>query len=99
MWIIVRFELGRVRDYGAAFELLRHAGFQPHRRPSGGEAAAFPAAVVADVLQDPAVVTRAVFTGLQDAGLLPIGVTAAHVDVGRAAREARACGTVPGPGE
>ncbi len=99
MWTIVRFALGRDRDYRAAFDLLRHAGFQSHRMPLGGEAEAFPAAVVADLLQDPAVVTRAVFAGLQEAGLLPVGVAAAHVDVGRAGREARACESVAGPRE
>lgn len=90
MWTIVRFALRRDPDYRAAFELLSAAGFQPHRTPGASGGDAFPAAVVADLFQDPAVVTRAVFEGLHEAGLLPVGVTAAHVDVGRAPCVARA---------
>lgn len=89
MWTIVRFALRRDGDYRAAFELLARAGFRPHRRPeAGGEA--FPAAVVADLFQDPAVVTGAVFAGLRDAGLLPVGVSACHVEVGKRSRTAGA---------
>lgn len=83
MWTIVRFELRGTREYGEAFALLRAAGFLPHRRPGAGAAEPLPAAVVRDLLQDPAVVTRAVFEALADAGLSPVGVAAAHVDVGQ----------------
>jgi hypothetical protein len=89
MWTIVRFELLAERHYGEAFALLRAAGFQPHRRPAPG-APALSAAVVRDLLQDPAVVSRAVFEALADAGLEPLGVAAFHVDVGRAPRGTRA---------
>ena len=86
MWTIVRFALRRDLDYRPAFELLAGAGFRPHRTPGAADEDAFPAAVVADLFQDPAVVTRAVFEGLLEAGLRPVGVAAAHVDVGRARR-------------
>jgi hypothetical protein len=86
MWTVVRFGLRRGRDYRAAFELLAHAGFAPHRRPGPEEAEPFPAAAVRDLFQDPAVVSRAVFEALDEAGLSPVGVAAAHVDVGRGAR-------------
>jgi len=89
MWTIVRFELLAERRYGEAFSLLRAAGFQPHRRPVPG-AAPLPAAVVRDLFQDPAVVSRAVFEALADAGLAPMGVAASHVDVGRVRRGTRA---------
>ncbi|HEX9307450.1 MAG TPA: hypothetical protein VF894_08165 [Anaeromyxobacter sp.] len=81
MWTIVRFALLRDPDYRAAFDLLAQAGFQPHRTAGADRACAFPAGVVADLFQDPAVVTRAVFEGLLEAGLRPVGVSAAHVDV------------------
>ena len=105
MWTIVRFELLTEHRYGEAFALLRAAGFQPHRRPlpspaprgdgSPGTspapgAAPLPAAVVRDLFQDPAVVSRAVFEALADAGLAPMGVAASHVDVGRVCRGTRA---------
>jgi hypothetical protein len=83
MWTIVRFALNREGDYRPAFEILAHAGFQLHRTPDAAEGEAFPAAVVADLLQDPAVVSRAVFGGLHEAGLCPVGVSALHVDVAR----------------
>ena len=74
MWTIVRFALRREKDYRTAFEILRHAGFLPHHRPGTCDGGAFPAAVVANVLQEPAVITRAVFEGLEEAGLLPVAV-------------------------
>ncbi len=84
MWTVVQFEL-RSSDYRTAFELLGGAGFVPHRRPSGATGETFPAAVVRDLFQDPAVVTRAVFEALDEARLEPVAVAASHVDVGRAA--------------
>jgi hypothetical protein len=91
MWTIVRFALRTEEDYRPAFDLLGHAGFQRHRAPGGGGGCGtFPAAVVADLFQDPAVVTRAVFVGLQDAGLGPVAVAASHVEVARAPRAPRA---------
>jgi hypothetical protein len=89
MWTIVNFALQRDADYRAAFDLLAPAGFRPHRKPSEGEQDAFPAAVVAELFQDPAVITRAVFEGLHDAGLRPVGVTACHVEVARPPRAPR----------
>lgn len=83
MWTVVRFELRRPAGYGAAFEILSGAGFTPHRRPAPGAAASLPAAVVRDLFQDPAVVTRALFEALDEAGLAPVGVAATHVDVVR----------------
>jgi hypothetical protein len=81
MWTIVRFGLHREGDYRPAFDILAHAGFQLHRSRDAAEGEAFPGAVVADVFQDPAVICRAVFQGLHEAGLGPVGVSAAHVDV------------------
>ena len=93
MWTVVRFELSRPSGYAAAFEILAGAGFAPHRRPATPAAGPFPAAVVRDLFQDPAVVTRAVFESLDEAGLAPVGVAAAHVDVaGPRARRALAPG-------
>lgn len=85
MWTVVQFAL-RSPDYRTAFELLAGAGFVPHRRPGDDSGATFPAAVARDLFQDPAVVSRAVFVALDEAGLGPISVTAAHVGVGRTAR-------------
>lgn len=93
MWTVVQFELG-ASDYRTAFEVLRGAGFVPHRRPGPAPAGPFPAAVARDLFQDPAVVTRAVFEALAEAGLAPVAVAGAHVSVGRAARG----GTVLAPG-
>jgi len=90
MWTIVRFALRREKDYRAAFEILGRAGFLPHRRPGAADEGPFPAAVVADVFQDPAVITRAVFEGLDEAGLLPVAVAASHVDVAGVAPAPRA---------
>jgi hypothetical protein len=85
MWTVVQFSL-RSPDYRTAFALLAGAGFAPHRRPAAASDGAFPAAVVRDLFQDPAVVTRAVFEALDQAGLGPVAVSAAHVDVNRTAR-------------
>ncbi len=85
MWTVVQFEL-RSPGYRTAFELLAGAGFAPHRRPGDGSPGPFPAAVVRDVFQDPAVLTRAIFEALDEAGLAPVAVMAAHVDVGREGR-------------
>jgi hypothetical protein len=92
MWTVVQFSL-RSPDYRTAFALLAGAGFAPHRRPAASDGA-FPAAVVRDLFQDPAVVTRAVFEALDQAGLGPVAVSAAHVDVNRTAHG----GTVLAPG-
>ncbi len=96
MWTIIRFAVadGDEARYRTAFEILGRCGFQPHRRPGRGvpqdPAAAWshpPAAVVADLFQDPAVVVREVFCALVAAGVRPLLVTGAHVDVGRRGRE------------
>lgn len=87
MWTVVQFRLG-ASDYRTAFALLRGAGFVPHRLPAAAvPEGPFPAAVARDLFQDPAVVTRAVFEALAEAGLAPIAVAGAHVGVGRAARD------------
>jgi hypothetical protein len=85
MWTLVQFELAS-SDYRTAFEVLGGAGFVTHRRPGPGAPEVFPAAVARDLFQDPAVVTRAVFEALDQAGLAPVAVAAAHVDVGRVSR-------------
>jgi hypothetical protein len=93
MWTIVRFALhGAGQGYGEAFELLRRAGFHPHRTPAAGGSQddALPAAVVADLFQDPAVVSRAIFEALHAAGLAPVTVTGSHVGVGGARDRTRA---------
>jgi hypothetical protein len=87
MWTVIRFALASAQpdSYRSAFELLRRSGFQPHRRPEAGGCEVLPASVVADLLQDPAVVSRAIFEALADARLRPLMVTGAHVRVrGRA---------------
>jgi hypothetical protein len=81
MWTVVQFEL-RSPGYRTAFDLLAGAGFVPHRRPGAGSGGPFPAAVARDLFQDPAVVTRAIFEALDDAGLSPVAVAASHVHVG-----------------
>jgi hypothetical protein len=85
MWTIVRFALGDAsgRAEETAFEILRGAGF---RRKPGPVAA--PAAAVADVAQEPAVVTRAVFAALHEARLRPVFVTCAPIDGGARAHAA-----------
>ena len=89
MWTIIRFALAApgAQDHRTAFELLRRAGFQPHHLPAsdGQREAPGPgplvAAAVADLLQDPAVVSRAVFVAFSEARLRPLFVTGAHVSV------------------
>lgn len=82
MWTVIRFSLSGAAPerYRAAFELLGRSGFQPHRRP-GAANEVLPASVVADLFQDPAVVSRAIFEALADARLGPVMVTGAHVEV------------------
>ncbi len=89
MWTVIRFALSGAdhAPYRAAFELLRRSGFQPHRRPDAAAACeVFPASVVADLLQDPGVVARAIFEALAGARLRPVMVTGAHVEVRARAR-------------
>jgi hypothetical protein len=81
MWMLFRFSLcGGERAYRDALEILRGAGFQ---RAGGGDVldaeAPFPAAVVADVRNEPADVTRAIFSALREAGLRPVGVSGAAI--------------------
>lgn len=90
MWTVIRFALATAEPgkYRTAFEMLGHSGFQPHRRPADGGSDVLPASVVADLLQDPAVVSRAVFEALTAARLRPVMVTGAHIEVrGRARPE------------
>jgi hypothetical protein len=77
MWTVIRFVLHGEdeRRYRTAAELLRDAGFVDHRVPGPGRAAA------ADVLADPAVLSREIFVALGEAGLRPLWVSGAHVDV------------------
>jgi hypothetical protein len=89
MWTVVQFELSSAR-YRTAFDLLAGAGFVPHRRPGADAGDPFSAAVVRDLFQDPAVVSRAVFEALHEAGLDPVAVSAAHVRVGRTVRDGAA---------
>lgn len=87
MWTVIRFALTSAEPcrYRAAFELLGRCGFQPHRRPGDGGCQILPASVVADLFQDPAVVSRAIFEALASARLSPLMVTGSHVEVrGRA---------------
>jgi len=80
MWTVIRFTLSDTSGYPTAFEILRHAGFRAHRAPdSPGACGVFPAAVVAEVLQDPAVVTRAVFQAFAEARLRPVAVSGCEV--------------------
>jgi hypothetical protein len=86
MWTIVKFALQRDVDYRAAFDLLAPAGFRLHRKPREDVREVFPAAVVAPLDgRDTAVVTRAVFEGLLEAGLHPVAVAACHLDAARPA--------------
>jgi hypothetical protein len=82
MWMICRFSLcgGGERAYRDALEILRGAGFQ---RAGGDDAlddrAPFPAAVVADVRNEPEDITRAIFSALREAGLRPVAVSGAAI--------------------
>lgn len=90
MWTIVRFALTDAAEdrYRDAYEILSRAGFQPHRAPAASEV--LPAAVVADLLQDPAVVSRAIFEALSEGGLGPMMVTGCRVGPGADRRGERA---------
>ena len=81
MWTLIRFALNSEdpAPYRAAFELLGHAGFRRHPSlDSPGASGTFPASVVANVPQDPAVVSRAVFDALTAARLGPVMVAGCH---------------------
>jgi hypothetical protein len=87
MWTVIQFALGETSGYATAFELLRYAGFRAHRAPdSPGACAVFPAAAVADVLQDPAVVARAVFEAFAEARLRPVAVSGCEATPPRSPR-------------
>lgn len=80
MWTIFRFSLraGGAGAYREALEILRAAGFrEAHAEDAIDADAPFPARVVADVRSEPADVTRAIFSALQEAGLHPVGVCGA----------------------
>jgi hypothetical protein len=80
MWTLIRFTLAEGGGYGTAFEILRQAGFRAHQAPdSPQECSAMPAAVIADVLQDPAVISRAVFEALAEARLRPVAVAGCEI--------------------
>ena len=80
MWTLIRFALAEGTGYGTAFEILRQAGFRAHQVPDSPRAcSAMPAAVVADVLQDPAVLSRAVFEALAEARLRPVVVAGCEI--------------------
>jgi hypothetical protein len=78
MWTIFRFALSGAdrRAYDDAYAILTSAGFVRPREPALPCASAqFPAAVLAFVRHDPAVVTRSIFDVLGEARLRPVGVT------------------------
>ncbi len=86
MWTIIRFALADGAGYATAFDILRRAGFRAHRAPDSPPACSvLPAAVVADVPQDPAVVSRAVFEALAEARLRPVAVSGCEVRPARRA--------------
>lgn len=82
MWTLVRFALTDAAEHGYrdAYEILARAGFQPHGAAPASEL--LPAAVVADILQDPAVVSRTIFEALSAGGLGPMMVTGCQVGPG-----------------
>jgi hypothetical protein len=90
MWTVIRLVLHGedARAYRTAGDLLRGAGFADPAAAEPGPGRR----VVADLLQDPAVVARAVFEALAEAGLRPVWVSGSQVDVrlGRARRGAAA---------
>jgi hypothetical protein len=90
MWIVVRFALLRAGDYALGLEVLEGSGLRRHRSPGPRDLAPYPAAVVGNLSLDPAVVTRAVFERLASAGLAPVAVMAAPLDVSQAANSPRA---------
>jgi hypothetical protein len=84
MWTLIRFALAEGAGYGTAFEILRLAGFRAHQVPDSPRAcSAMPAAVIADVLQDPAVISRVVFEALAEARLRPVAVAGCEIAPGR----------------
>jgi hypothetical protein len=82
MWTVFRFALSGAdhRAYRDAYELLGRAGFvrvgDAHPRESG---TVLPAAVLADVGQDPAAITAVLFEVLAAARLRPVAVTGCPV--------------------
>jgi hypothetical protein len=95
MWTIFRFALSDAdpRAYEEAYEILEGAGFSRAPDPVAGRrgVAPFPAAVMADVRQDTAAVTRAIFDRLGEARLRPLAVTGC-----RARSRRRAARAAPG---
>lgn len=85
MWTIVQFALLREGDYAAGFDLLADHGLRRHRTPRPSDLRPYPAAVVADLPQDAAVITRTVFERLSAAGLAPVAVMASVAEVAHAA--------------
>jgi hypothetical protein len=82
MWTIFRFALSGAdrRAYDDAYAILQGAGFERPREPALHCASApFPAAVLAFVRHDPAIVTRSIFEVLGEARLRPVGVTGTQV--------------------
>jgi hypothetical protein len=83
MWTIFRFALSGAdrRAYEDAYAILKGAGFErppaEASQPPCASAHQFPAAVLAYVRHDPAVVTRSIFEVLGEARLRPLGVTGA----------------------
>jgi hypothetical protein len=80
MWTIFRFALSSAdrRAYDDAYAILTSAGFvRPREAGEPPCATAFPAAVLAYVRDDPAVVTRSIFEVLGEARLRPLGVMGA----------------------
>jgi hypothetical protein len=87
MWTVIRFTLSDSSGYPTAFEILRHAGFRTHQaHDSPRPCAVFPAAAVGDVLQDPAVVARAVFEAFAEARLRPVAVSGCEATPPRSPR-------------
>lgn len=82
MWTVFRFALSGAdhRAYRDAYELLARAGFvrvgEAHPRES---ATVLPAAVLADVGQDPSAITAVLFEVLAAARLRPVAVSGCAV--------------------
>jgi hypothetical protein len=82
MWTVFRFALSGAdhRAYRDAYEILERAGFVRVRDARAGEVTAvLPAAVLADVGQDPSAVTAVLFEVLSAARLRPVAVTGCPV--------------------
>lgn len=78
MWTVFRFALSGADDraYREAYDILRGAGFaRASEVAAPSDLGSFPAAVVADVTQDPSAVTRVIFAALAEARLRPLAVT------------------------